>query len=194
VAGDSAAVGTALMSESDAQLIASTAKSDRSAFARLYDRHAGRLFGWLTQVVGQPATAEEVLQETFLQVWETAGSYKEALASPSTWIFLIARSRAYDSIRRSRRQPEFADLDQLWTTARPDDDAVTNERRTRVNRALSSLPEDLRRPITLAFFGGQTYETVAASLKIPVGTAKTRIRQGIIRLRRLMLNDEAESQ
>lgn len=182
------------MSESDAQLIASTAKSDRSAFARLYDRHAARLYGWLTHIVGQPATAEEVLQDTFLQIWETAGSYDETLASPSTWIFLIARSRAYDSIRRSRRQPEFADLDRIWTTSRPDDDAVINERRFRVTRALSSLPEDLRRPILLAFFGGQTYETVASSLNIPVGTAKTRIRQGIIRLRRLMMNDEAEPQ
>lgn len=179
------------MLESDEQLLAAVARCDRAAFVRLYDRFAPQVFGWLVKVVGR-SSAEELLQETFLQVWNSATTYRPELATSRTWVFLIARSRAYDALRRSRRQPRLAELDEAACTASPDDPLLHDERRDRLNQALATLPEEQRRPIDLAFYGGQTYEAVASLLDLPLGTVKTRIRLGMTRLRTL-LKDSASN-
>jgi RNA polymerase sigma-70 factor (ECF subfamily) len=174
------------MLSTDAQFLAAIAKADRDAFACLYDRYSAQLFGWLKKVLGGEAAAEEALQDTFLQVWRTARSYDSRLSSPRTWLFLIARSRAYDELRRRKRQPVPTDLPAPGAASAADIGMLAREEAERVRRALASLPDEQRVAIGLAFYGGQTYDSVARILEIPLGTVKTRIRLGMTTLRNLL--------
>lgn len=171
---------------SDQQLVSRIASGDRAAFAEFYDRHAPAVLGLLLRLLGQRADADDVLQEAFLEVWRRAPQYDGARATPLGWLTLIARSRAVDHLRRRRPPnapaPEAADV----MLADPADGLERREAAGCVRAALKQLPTEQRSAIGLAFFAGLTHEQVAQRLGVPLGTAKTRIRLGIQRLRALL--------
>jgi RNA polymerase sigma-70 factor (ECF subfamily) len=170
---------------SDHELVEAIKAGNAAALAALYDRHAGRVLALLVRWLGDRGDAEDLLQETFWQVWRRAAQYDSDRAPPVVWLQLIARSRALDWLRRRRPEAE------IRAGAGPvrDDPAgalVEEESSQQVREALGQLPEDQRRVLLLAFFGGMTHEEIARQHAIPLGTVKTRIRLGMRRLRVLL--------
>jgi RNA polymerase sigma-70 factor, ECF subfamily len=169
----------------DTELLAGVAAGDRSAFAAFYDRHSSAVFGLLIKMLPQLGDAEDVLQETFLQVWRQAGRFDSTRSSPLGWVVMIARSRAVDRLRQKGAIPTSDPLDRP-VLSEAELAIERDESASRIRRALAMLPEEQRSAIDLAFYGGLTYEEVADRQAIPVGTAKTRIRLGMHRLRSLL--------
>lgn len=173
------------VTRSDELLLSRVAAGDRAAFTDFYDRHAARVLGLLVRMIGDRASAEDVLQETFWRAWSRASQYDPTRASAAVWISLIARSRAIDLLRR---RPRAATLGESFDAATPDDTLQVDarEQRSGARRALDQLPHEQRQAILLAFFGGLTHEQIAAKEQQPLGTVKTRIRLGMKRLRDIL--------
>jgi RNA polymerase sigma-70 factor, ECF subfamily len=173
-----------------ADLLRSSGRGDHAAFAALYDAVASRVFGLAVRVVRDRAQAEEVTQEAFLEIWRTAARYDAARGNALTWMLTITHRKAVDRVRSAesatRRDTTYHQRNQ------PVDHDVTAEaglaslEAQRVRGALSSLTAVQREALELAYFGGYTHTEVATMLELPVGTAKTRIRDGLIRLRDTM--------
>ncbi len=170
------------MSLSDHDLLGRTAARDRTAFAALYDRYAPRAFGLILRIIRNRTDAEDVLQETFLQVWNQAARFDPNRSAPDVWLLLIARSRAVDRLRK-RRTPTKEDLPDPATHEEPDTGLIRQEDAEQLRSALEQLPPDQRDLIRRSFFCGRTHEQIATELNLPLGTVKTRIRLGMIRLR-----------
>jgi RNA polymerase sigma-70 factor, ECF subfamily len=175
--------------DSDSILLRSVAEGDATTFQQLYERHSSMLFGLALNILGNRADAEDVLQETFVQVWKTANSFDPARGKPIGWLILLTRSRAIDRLRSRQTRARIAET----VAQEPADDdppasqyAIASETRTRVRHALQSLDGEQRRLIELAYFGGLTQSEIAAELGQPLGTVKTRVRAGMIRLRELL--------
>jgi RNA polymerase sigma-70 factor (ECF subfamily) len=169
-------------------LLGMVARGDQDAFEAVYDRLAGPVYGLIRRVVRDPAQSEEVAQEVLLEAWRCASRFDPARGSAATWVMTIAHRRAVDRVRsaaasaqREQRtaQPLVAD-DEVAETAAVNLDAE------RVRRCLDGLTELQRESITLAYYGGYTYPEVAGLLHTALGTVKTRIRDGLIRLRDCM--------
>lgn len=175
------------MDLSDQRLLSRIAAKDQSAFAVLYDRHAPRLLAlvrkWLNPYTGD---AEDVLQEIFWQVWRCADQYDPNRSPPEVWLVLIARSRTTDHLRHKHSELAPSVLREPAVVDDPGEALENTETARAIQAALAQLPDVQRQAITLAFFSGLTYEQVARHLAIPVGTAKTRIRLGMQRLRDLL--------
>jgi RNA polymerase sigma-70 factor, ECF subfamily len=169
----------------DTELLIGVAAGDRTAFAAFYDRHASAVFGLLIKMLPQRGDAEDVLQETFLQVWRQASRFDPARSSPFGWVVMIARSRAVDRLRQKAASPT-SDPPDRSVLPEAESASERDETAARIRRALALLPAEQRAAIDLAFYGGLTYEEVADRQAIPVGTAKTRIRLGMHRLRSLL--------
>jgi len=155
---------------------------DVAAFAALYDRLAPLAFGLLLRVLRNRPDAEDVLQETFLQVWHQAERFDPARSVPLGWVLMIARSRATDRLRR-RPPPACESMPDVSTAGDPTVGLQASETAGRISAALGRLPPEQALPIRLAFYEGLTHERIAARLGIPLGTVKTRIRLGMARLR-----------
>jgi RNA polymerase sigma-70 factor (ECF subfamily) len=185
-AGVGTAGGTAPGSDL-VDLLRSSARGDESAFAQLYDAVAPRVFGLVLRVVRDPAQSEEVTQEVFLDIWRTSSRFDPALGSPLSWMLTIAHRKAVDRVRSAQASTNREDAYGSRTQDRSfDQTAEAVETRLdaqRVRRALDSLTATQRGAVELAYFGGYTHTEVAALLDVPLGTAKTRIRDGLIRLR-----------
>lgn len=171
-----------------AVLLTEVAKGDEAAFRALYDRTSAGVLGIVTRVVRDPAQSEEVMQEVLLGVWRNAARFDPAAGSASAWILTQAHRRAVD---RVRSQQAAADRELRAMTAVIPYDEVTEAvqaslERERVRHCLTGLTELQRETVTLAFYGGYTYREVAQLLDVPVGTVKTRMRDGLIRLRDCM--------
>lgn len=174
---------------SDEQLLLEVAAGNQRAFAEFYDRHAPRVLGLLVRTLRHRVDAEDVLQETFWQVWRSAAQYDPRRATPEVWLFLLARSRSLDFLRQRRRATAGATAPSTAPASDPLQIVVRDETGQRVREAMGRLPEEQRSALCLAFYGGWTHEQVAAHQSIPLGTAKTRIWLGMKRLRTL-LGDE----
>jgi RNA polymerase sigma-70 factor (ECF subfamily) len=178
------------MEWSDQQLLQCIASGNEAAFGAFYDRHAPRVLGLLRRWLGGHAAAEDVLQETFWQVWCRAARYDASRAPPDVWVLLIARSRASDYLRHQQLQVASSTEREPAIVDEPSRALERLESAQQIATALAQLPEDQRRAITLAFFEGLTHEQIAEYLTIPLGTAKTRIRLGMKRLRDLLRGKE----
>jgi RNA polymerase sigma-70 factor (ECF subfamily) len=175
--------------------MAGVAAGDPSALGALYDRHAGRILALCLRVLRQRAEAEEVLGDVFWEVWERADRYRPERGAPAAYLAMLARSRAVDRLRSRPREvtadPATGVLDVAPEppagASGPHEDAVASERRRRVRRALADLSPEQRRVLELSYFGGFSHSEIARALDEPLGTVKTRIRQGLVRLRRSLL-------
>lgn len=167
----------------DADLLTRIADRDTEAFAAFYDRYAPRAFGLALQLLRNRPDAEDVLQETFLQVWRSAGRYDPGRASAEAWLLMLARSRAVDRLRRRRAVGGSDDLPDVPTGPDPAELPELRDEGCRLATALGHLPPEQREPIALAFYRGMTHDQIARHLAVPLGTVKTRIRLGLTRLR-----------
>jgi RNA polymerase sigma-70 factor, ECF subfamily len=166
--------------------IVEVARGDQAAFAVVYDRAAPAVFGTVRRVLRDPAQSEEVTQEVLLEVWRTAARFDPAAGSATAWIMTMAHRRAVDRVRSEQKAAE-RELRAAVPAPVPFDevtDAVeATLDRERVRRCLGGLTELQRESVTLAYYGGYSYPEVAALLGVAVGTVKTRMRDGLIRLR-----------
>lgn len=173
-----------------AELIQRCADGDHSAFTRLYDTLSGRVFGLILRVLVDRAQSEEVLQEVFLEVWQSASTFAPKKGQGRSWVLTIAHRRAVDRVRSSQASSD-RDVRAGYRemASQPEGVAEQVELRIegrRVARALSSLPEAQREAITLAYYGGYSQSEIAAMVGAPLGTIKTRMRDGLTKLRSAM--------
>jgi RNA polymerase sigma-70 factor (ECF subfamily) len=157
---------------SSGYLVQQVAQQDREAFSQLYDRCSSLVFSLAMRMLRVRSDAEDLLQEVFVQIWRQASNYSAERGTPEAWIVNIARSRAIDKLRSIRR------MEQSFV--------LTDEAKMAMSSALVNLPEAQRRVLELAYFDGLTQTEIAARLKEPLGTVKTRMRSGIQRLRGIM--------
>ncbi len=177
-------------------LLLASGRGDQDSFATLYDELAPRVHGVTLRILRDAHQAEEVTQEAFLQVWQTAAQFDPSRGSAMTWVMTLAHRRAVDRVRSSesvrRRDTEHVELD----VRAPYDETATAVHATlegeRVHAALATLSGAQRQAIELAYFGGHTHVEVSRLLQIPLGTAKTRIRDGMLQLRDLLAVSAAE--
>jgi RNA polymerase sigma-70 factor (ECF subfamily) len=175
--------------ESDILLLKAIAARDEAALAQLYDRYDRILFGLLMRILNNREEAEDVLQETFLQIWRKAADFDESRGRPFTWLVTLARSRAIDRLRTLASRERVAEAGAREVSEEVSDaatDALKSEQRGLVSDALAKLPDEQKRPIMLAYFDGLTQSEIATRLGAPLGTVKTRMRTGMIRLRELL--------
>ena len=174
----------------DEALLLATARGDQEAFAELYDDWAGLVFGVVRRVVRDPAQSEEVAQEVFAEIWRNAPRFDPRRGAARTWMMTMAHRRAVDRVRSEQAARDR--VDRVGTRDHtPDYDQVSeqvegNLEREQVRAALASLTELQREAVELAYYSGYTYREVAELLDTPLGTIKTRIRDGLIRLRDVM--------
>lgn len=170
-----------------AELLSRSSRGDESAFAELYERTSTKVYGLARRVVRDPALAEEVAQETYLAVWTQAARYDATLGGPLAWILTIAHRRSVDRVRSTEsareRDTRFAALSDGGDYDMVAEAVSTSLDAARVRRALASLTEVQREAVLLAYYGGYTYKEVSELLDVPLGTIKTRMRDGLIRLR-----------
>lgn len=168
-----------------AGLLAKVARGDETAFAAVYDQVGALVFGLARRVVKDPAQSEEVTQEVLLEVWRSASRFDPVQGSARSWLMTMAHRRAVDRVRSAQASTEREIRAAVTTT---DYDVVVEEVEARldaqrVRRCLDSLTELQRESVTLAYYGGYTYRQVAGLLGVAVGTVKTRMRDGLIRMR-----------
>ncbi|MFJ9087656.1 sigma-70 family RNA polymerase sigma factor [Streptomyces sp. NPDC102384] len=169
------------------KLMAAVGQGDQEAFAALYDAMAGPVFGIVRRVLRDHAQSEEVAQEVFVEVWRTAAGYRPERGTVTTWILTLAHRRTIDRVR-SVESAAARDHRAALLARTPEFDEVSEQvearfEREQLRRCLQSLSEIQRQSVTLAYYEGLTYKEVANTLSTPLGTIKTRLRDGLIRLR-----------
>lgn len=176
-------------------LLQRTAAGDQLALAELYDATSTAVFGLALRILGEKAAAEDATVEVYAQVWAQAKVYDSQRGTPLAWLLTLTRSRALDLLRVRNRSQVAEPLETAGnvqaTTPNPEEISVVAERHRLVRNALGRLSEEQRQAIELAYFSGLSHTEIANRLGQPLGTVKTRIRLGMIRLREL-LNAQAQ--
>jgi RNA polymerase sigma-70 factor, ECF subfamily len=174
----------------DEDLLLAVARGDQAAFADVFDRFGGSVFGVVKRVVRDPSQSEEVAQEVMVEVWRTATRFDPDRGTARTWILTMAHRRAIDRVRSEQASRERTDRIGVRDRSRAFDEvAEAVELRfehQQVRESLTALTELQREAVELAYYGGHTYREVAELLDTPLGTVKTRMRDGLIRLRDAM--------
>ena len=176
--------GTQVSNQKDeAALIARIRAGDENAMADLYDRYSGIVYGVALRVLGNTSAAEDVLQEVFLQLWRNPQAFDADRGKLAPWLAVIARNRAIDLLRK---RPMEDDIDELpiSTGVNLEDEASQRLAIGKVRSVLEQLPVDQRRLLEMAFFEGLTHTEIASKTDEPLGTVKTRIRSGLLALRK----------
>jgi RNA polymerase sigma-70 factor, ECF subfamily len=173
--------------ETPETLLGLVARGDQAAFERLYDLIAGPVHGVVRRVVRDPAQSEEVTQEVLVEVWRTATRFSPDRGSATSWVLTMAHRRAVDRVRSAQaatdRDYRVGVRDQVMPYDEVAEQVTSRLEQEQVRRALNGLTELQREAVTLAYYGGYTYVEVANLLGVPLGTIKTRLRDGLIRLR-----------
>ena len=175
-----------------AALLARAADGDRAAFREFYDRTSAKLFGIIARILVERGEAEDVLQEVYVTVWRKAAEFDSTRASPVTWMATIARNRAIDRLRARGSRPQ-APLDEAAEVRdeSPAADALIDTARdaARVQAALARLEPRHAAAIRSCYFEGLTYEALAEREQVPVGTLKSWVRRGLVRMKAEMTGD-----
>ncbi|MET9094896.1 MULTISPECIES: sigma-70 family RNA polymerase sigma factor [Streptomyces] len=169
------------------ELMVLVARGDQDAFAKVYDAVSGPVLGLVRSVLRDPAQSEEVAQEVLVEVWRTAPRFQSSRGSAMNWVLTLAHHRAVDRVRSAEasaaREHKAALLDRTPAFDEVSEQVETRLEREQVRRCLRTLSELQRQSVTLAYYRGLTYREVAELLTVPLGTIKTRLRDGLIRLR-----------
>jgi RNA polymerase sigma-70 factor (ECF subfamily) len=179
-----------------AHLLSRSALGDRAAFAELYGATRSKLFAVSLRIVRERPLAEEVLQDSFVNIWNHAADYAQAKSAPSTWLTAIVRNRSLDILRRPREE---ADVDEALTAqlvdegASPQREAEARGDAHTLDRCLHELDPEQRQSIALAFFHGMSHSELADHLGRPLGTVKTHIRRGLLRLKECLMRQGVAS-
>jgi RNA polymerase sigma-70 factor (ECF subfamily) len=168
-------------------LLTRVAQGDQQAFAELYDRTSSRVFGLVKRLLRDHAQSEEVTQEIFLEIWQTATRYDAGKGGAMSWMLTMTHRRAVDRVRASQSSRDRDTRIGIRDFA-PEFDSVAENveiqiESERVKEAMTRLTELQRQAVSLAYFGGYSHSEVSQMLKVPIGTVKTRLRDGMIRLR-----------
>ncbi len=174
------------------EVLVRTGAEDRAALAELYSLTSAKLFGICLRICGERQAAEDVLHEVYLTIWKRAGGYEPGRASPITWLATIARNRAIDwrraqTVRRAAPIEEALPLPDDRPLA--SDTLVADEDRARLHLCLDALDDSARVAIRTAFFDGVTYAELAERQKVPLGTMKSWVRRGLLRLKECLSRD-----
>ena len=174
----------------DLERLRRLASGDQAPAAGLYDRHARPVYSLILRIVGDEAEAEDVLQDVFAQAFRQAARYDASRGPVAAWLLMMARSRSIDRLRARRARPEAQTtdaervMDQIPDSLPDAASAMLDEEQARiVQRALSALPLIQRVAIELAYYDGLSHRAIAERLEQPLGTVKTRIRLGLLKLR-----------
>jgi len=173
----------------DTDLVALIARRDEGALSALYDRYSRLAFSLAMRIVGERSLAEEITADSFVSVWRAAGSFTAERGRFVTWLLSVVRHRAIDELRRLNVRPEGSAVElneALQSTALPDglDDLMdVRQQREIVRSALATLPAPQRQALELAYFGGLTQQEIADKTGTPLGTIKTRMRLGLLKMR-----------
>jgi RNA polymerase sigma factor (sigma-70 family) len=175
----------------DQRLMRSFAQRDPTAAETLYRRFAGRVYGLGLVMLGNDAAAQDLVQDTFVKLWRSADRYDRSRGALETWVLLIARSLAIDAIRRRVLEARTLERSEPPPEADqepgPDERAVTRDLTEQARRAMAQLPPEQRAALELAYLGGKSSTEISDLEGIPIGTAKTRIRAALLRLREAMV-------
>jgi RNA polymerase sigma factor (sigma-70 family) len=170
-----------------AKALGRVALGDEAAFKQVYELTSAKLFGICLRILGNEAEAEDALQDIYVSVWRRAGSFDESRASPITWLATLARNRSIDRLRSARRSGSSEPVEAALEIAdsRPDALAVlaVAEDRARLMGCVDELEERTAQAVRSAFFGGLTYSELAARMDVPLGTMKSWIRRGLMKLK-----------
>lgn len=174
-----------------AELLARTALADQTAFAELYRRTSSHLYAVALRILREPAAAEDVLQESFVSIWNHAGSYTASKSQPQTWLASIVRNRCLDRLRRrdldtvtlTRDDEDDTDIDLPADGLSPVDMLIAGAEARSVHDCVQALEGGQKQAIALAFFQGLSHAELAARLRQPLGTVKSWIRRGLERLK-----------
>ena len=177
---------------SDVALLARIAKREQTAVGELYDKHSSFLYTLILRIVRERAEAEDTLQEVFLRVWDKADQYNELLGTPMVWMTRIARNLSIDKLRsklgQARKIEDDLDVHEELSSdersSNPEFVTALSQQQTFVANAMSSLPKEQRILIEFAYFQGYTQSELADHFRLPLGTVKTRMRTGMMTLRR----------
>lgn len=172
----------------DAALVRRLLQQDVSAFEQLYDRHSRLVYGLLLRILQQAGTAEEVAQDVFLQLWRNAGQYDESRGPFVPWLLTLARNRALDTLRlkserQRRREDQTEELPPVVAVPQYEKELDEKRRAEKVRALMASLNPQQKKAIELAYFEGLSHSEIAYTLKEPLGTVKSWIRNGLLRLK-----------
>jgi RNA polymerase sigma-70 factor (ECF subfamily) len=172
----------------DASLVQQLLQRDMRAFEQIYDRHSRLVYGLVYRIVQQAGTAEEVVQDVFLQLWRNAAQYDASRGPFLPWLLTMARHRALDTLRlkserQRRREDQTEELPGVCAAPQFEKQLDEKRRAVRVRELMTSLQPQQKRAIELAYFEGLSHTEIAATLKEPLGTVKSWIRNGLMRLR-----------
>ena len=170
-------------SVSDISLISAVRSGDERAMAALYDRYSGVVYSVALRVLADTSAAEDILQEVFIQLWRSPAAFDSSRGNLGAWLAVIARNRAIDNLRKRRSE---TDIEEVVVSIERDlaGDAERNRAMEKVRRALGAMPPAQRSALEMAYFEGLTHTEIASKTGEPLGTVKTRIRTGLLALRK----------
>jgi RNA polymerase sigma-70 factor (ECF subfamily) len=178
----------------DNELMLRVAEGDTSAFDAIYRRHQTRAFLQAMRITGRPSVAEEVTQDAFLGLWNSASCFDPNRGSLTTWLLSLVRNRGIDSIRRRARHDRVLEIDdaiadRLEAAERTDEQVVKRDQSRQMRELLTELPDDQREVIQLSYFTGLSQTEIAKEIDIPLGTVKGRQRLALTKLHRLLAGE-----
>ena len=171
------------VAEDDGGLLDRVRRGDEAAMAALYDRYSKVVYSVALRVLREPASAEDVLQEIFMQVWRSPGSFLETKGSLGGWLAVVARNRSIDTLRRRRPTDQVEEI-ALASPYNLADEAERNNMMEKARAAIVHLPSEQRKTLGMAFFDGLTHTEIAEITGDPLGTVKTRIRTALLSVRK----------
>jgi RNA polymerase sigma-70 factor, ECF subfamily len=184
---ESARSGAPLAEAADDVVLQRVARGDEAAFEELYDRYAGAVYGMIRSVLRDPAQSEEVAQEVLVEIWRTSSRYDQSRGSARSWVLTMARRRAIDRVRSAQAAGDREQRAAARSGSREFDEVAeaveSSFERQQVRRCLGGLTDLQREAVDLAFYKGYSHREVSEVLTVPLGTVKTRLRDGLIRLR-----------